>query len=262
MDSSKPASPDFPAQEGVALVIGGSGGIGRAICEKLAEGGSDVALTYRTNREVADEVAAAVAAHDRAAEIYSVAIEDAAAVAEMCRAVIARFGRIHTVVNASGSHIAMKFIGDLDPETFRAVMNVDTNGFFNVIHAVLPHMRERGGSFVAISTTGLFRWPNKDALSVVPKAANDALMTGIAREEGRNGIRANTVALGLIDAGLFRKLIGTAYDERYVEAAKRNSALKRLGTAEEVAEAVLFFASRRASFVTGQTLTLDGGFSL
>ncbi|MFT6008643.1 MAG: NAD(P)-dependent dehydrogenase (short-subunit alcohol dehydrogenase family), partial [Parasphingorhabdus sp.] len=95
-----------------------------------------------------------------------------------------------------------------------------------------------------------------------PKAANDAIITGIAREEGRNGIRANSVALGLIDAGLFRKLKGTAYDDRYIDAAVRNSALKRLGTAEEVAQAVLFFASERARFVTGQTLVLDGGYSL
>lgn len=253
---------DFPEQEGTALVIGGSGGIGRAICEKLAQAGTDVALTFRTNRAAADEIVAAIEAAGRRGTALPVDLEDEAAVAEAVASTIAKFGRIHTVVNASGSHIAMKFIGDLEPEEFRTVMAADTNGFFNVIHAVLPHMREKGGSFVTISTTGLFRWPAKDVLSVAPKAANDALMTGIAREEGRRNIRANTVALGLIDAGLFRKLQGVAYDERYIEAAIRNSALKRLGTAEEVAEAVLFFASNRARFVTGQTLTLDGGYSL
>jgi NAD(P)-dependent dehydrogenase (short-subunit alcohol dehydrogenase family) len=254
------SSPDFP--DGVALVIGGSGGIGRAICEKLAEAGADVALTWRSNAAAAEDVVAAIATHGRAAMALPVAIEDADAVAAACAQVIARFGRIHTLVNASGSHIAMKFIGQIDPQEFREVMTADTEGFFNVVSAVLPHMRERGGSFVAISTTGLVRWPNKDALSVIPKAANDAIMTGIAREEGRSGIRANTVALGLIDAGLFRKLKDSAYDDRYIEAAIRNSALKRLGTAEVVAEAVLFFASHRARFVTGQTLTLDGGYSL
>ncbi|WP_417320982.1 SDR family NAD(P)-dependent oxidoreductase [Emcibacter sp.] len=254
--------PDFPDQDGIALVIGGSGGIGQAICEKLAQGGTDIVFTYRTNKEAADKVISTVAKYGRKASAYPMALENGTEVAEICKDIIAKFGRIHTVVNASGSHIDMKFIGDIDRDEFSRVMNADTNGFFNVVHAVLGHMREKGGSFVAISTTGLLRWPNKDALSVIPKAANDALMTGIAREEGRNQIRANTVALGLIDAGLFRKLIGTAYDEKYIEAAKRNSALKRLGTAEEVAEAVLFFASHRASFVTGQTLTLDGGYSL
>ena len=255
-------SPDFPGGDGVALVIGGSGGIGRAICEKLAEAGTDVALTWRNNAAAADDVVTAVEANGRKAMALSVAIEDSDAVAAACAQVIERFGRIHTLVNASGSHIAMKFIGAIGTQEFRGVMDADTNGFFNVVSAVLPHMRERGGSFVTISTTGLLRWPSKDALSVIPKAANDAIMTGVAREEGRSGIRANTVALGLIDAGLFRKLKGSAYDDRYIEAAVRNSALKRLGTAEEVAEAVLFFASHRARFVTGQTLTLDGGYSL
>lgn len=255
-------SVDFPDQDGAALVIGGSGGIGSAICEKLAAAGTDVALSYRTNAHAAERVVAAVEGQGRTALALPMAIEDADAVAAGRNAILARFGRIHTVVNASGSHIAMKFIGDLSPQEFRRVMQADTNGFFNVVNALLPHMREKGGSFVAISTTGLSRWPNRDALSVIPKAANDAIMTGIAREEGRSNIRANTVALGLIDAGLFRKLIGTAYDQRYIDAAIRNSALKRLGTAEEVAEAVLFLASHRARFVTGQTLTLDGGYSL
>jgi NAD(P)-dependent dehydrogenase (short-subunit alcohol dehydrogenase family) len=254
--------PDFPHQDGAALVIGGSGGIGSAICEKLAAAGTHVALTYRSNAEAAAEVVAAVKGHGREAMALPVTIEDARAVTDACQELIGRFGRIHTVVNASGSHIAMKFVGEIGVDEFRSVMDCDTNGFFNVVCATLPHLRERGGSYVAISTTGLLRWPNKDALSVIPKAANDAIMTGLAREEGRNRIRANTVALGLIDAGLFRKLMGSAYDERYVEAAIRNSALKRLGTAEEVAEAVLFFASHRARYVTGQTLALDGGYSL
>lgn len=253
---------DFPQKEGVALVIGGSGGIGRVICEKLAAAGAGVALTYRTNKAAANEVVNAIQESGREASCYALAMENAQAVEATCAQIISEHGRIHTVVNAAGSHISMKFIGDIGPEEFKQVLDADANGFFNVVHAVLPHMRDKGGSFVTISTTGLLRWPAKDALSVVPKAAIDALMTGLAREEGRSGIRANTVALGLIDAGLFRKLIGVAYDETYIKAAIRNSALKRLGTAEEVAEAVLFFASNRARFVTGQTLTLDGGYSL
>lgn len=253
---------DFPDTEGFALVIGGSGGIGRAICEKLAEAGANVALTYRTNEVAAREIAQSVESVGRQAACYALAMEKPGEVDHVCKQMIDDLGRIHTVVNAAGSHISMKFVGDIEPEEFRDVMAADTNGFFNLVHTLLPHMREKGGSFVTIGTTGLLRWPTKDALSVIPKAAIDALMTGIAREEGRNAIRANSVALGLIDAGLFRKLVGVAYDETYIQAALRNSALKRLGTAEEVAEAVVFFASNRARFVTGQTLTLDGGYSL
>lgn len=253
---------DFPDTDGYALVIGGSGGIGAAICEKLAASGANVALTYRTNLEAARGVAACVRRYDRRSACYAVSLEDPESVGQLCQKVVSELGRIHTVVNAAGSHIAMRFIGDIGPEEFRNVMEADVNGLFAVIHGLLPHMREAGGSFVTISTAGLSRWPTKDALSVIPKAAIDAMMTGIAREEGRYGIRANTVALGLIDAGLFRKLTGIAYDENYIKAAIRNSALKRLGTAEEVAEAVVFLASSRARYVTGQTLTLDGGYSL
>ena len=253
---------DFPGSDGAALVLGGSGGIGSAICTALADAGTDVTLTYHTNSEAAEKVVANIEVAGRSGAAFPLAMEDRAAVDETLQDVINRFGRIHTVVNASGSHIAMKFLGDITPDELWRVMEADTAGFYNVVHALLPHMRKEGGSFVTISTTGLFRWPNKDALSVIPKAANDAIITGIAREEGRNGIRANSVALGLIDAGLFRKLKGTAYDDRYIDAAVRNSALKRLGTAEEVAQAVLFFASERARFVTGQTLVLDGGYSL
>jgi NAD(P)-dependent dehydrogenase (short-subunit alcohol dehydrogenase family) len=254
-------APDFPSA-GVALVVGGSGGIGQAICEKLAAAGADIVLTYRTNAAAAEEVAATVRRYGRKASCVALALENSVDVASACAEIIADHQRVHTVVNAAGSHIAMKFISDIEPDEFQRVLNADANGFFNLVHAMLPHMRKSGGNLVTISTTGLLRWPAKDALSVVPKAAIDALMTGVAREEGRNGIRANTVALGLIDAGLFRKLIGVAYDDKYIEAAIRNSALKRLGTAEEVAEAVLFFASHRARFITGQTLTLDGGYSL
>ncbi len=256
------SSMDFPDQDGCALVIGGSGGIGEAICVALAEAGTNVALTYRTNREAAQSVVTAIEEAGREALALPVDTGDPQVVASACEDAIARFGRIHTVVNAAGSHISMKFIGELEIDEFAQVMNADVQGFFHVVHAVLPHMRERGGSFVTIGTTGLNRWPSRDGLSVIPKAANQAIITGIAREEGRNGIRANSVQLGLIDAGLFRKLQGEFYDQRYIDAAIRNSALKRLGTAEEVAEAVVFFASHRARFVTGQSLTLDGGYSL
>ena len=99
-------------------------------------------------------------------------------------------------------------------------------------------------------------------LSVAPKAVIDALITGLAREEGRNGIRANSVQLGIIEAGIFLRIKDTEYDERYIEAAKNNTALKRLGSAEDVSDAVIFLSSNRANYITGQTIYLDGGFRI
>jgi len=254
------ADNDFP--KGVAVVVGGSGGIGSEICKKLAESGSNVVLTYRSNREKAVSITNTIKTFGCDAENYAVAIEQATEVDNFFSIVIKKYKRIHTIVNATGSNIPMLFINQLSTDKWQEVMHNDVNGFFNIIHASLPHMREHGGSYVAISTAGLKRWPTRDVLSVAPKAAIDALMTGIAREEGQFGVRANTVALGLIDAGIFQRMRGTEYSEEYVEAAIKNSSLKRLGTASEVADSVIFFASDRARFVTGQTLVLDGGFSL
>lgn len=262
MGKSQHSSLDKNFPTGVSVVIGGSGGIGSAICQKLAESGSDVVLSYRNNTDAADKVVNNISKLGLNATAYPLAIEDPEQVQSFFASVVEKHARVHTIVNATGSNIPMLFINQLDPEKWRQVIENDLNGFFNIIHASLPLLREKGGSYVAISSAGLKRWPTRDVLSVAPKAAIDALITGIAREEGRNNIRANTVALGLIDAGIFRRIRGTEYSEDYVEAAIKNSALKRLGTADEVADAVVFFASNKARYVTGQTLVLDGGFSL
>ncbi|MCX7056457.1 MAG: SDR family oxidoreductase [Pseudomonadota bacterium] len=252
--------PEFP--DGVALVIGGSGGIGSAICSALARAGTDVALTYRNNQAAALQVVEAVTAQGRGANCYPLSLENSADVDRVVSQIIAEHSRIHTVINAAGTTIPMTYIGDLAAEKWREVMHLDADGFFNLVKGTLPHLRKLGGSYVQIGTVALTRWATRDVLSAAPKAAIDALMTGIAREEGRSGVRANTVALGLINAGMALRFKGNEYDEGYFKAASRNTALKRLGTAEEVADSVVFFGSNRATYLTGQTLLLDGGYSL
>ena len=167
------------------------------------------------------------------------------------------------MVNAAGAPIAQPYISQADPETFRGVIEGDLAGFFNLVHACLPHLRsDGGGSVVAITSAGLKRFPPGDILSVAPKAGIEALVRGIAREEGRYGVRANCVALGVIEAGMFLKLREAELDETWQEAAKANTPLRRFGTAEEVAEAAVFLASTRAGYITGQTLMLDGGYTI
>ena len=170
--------------------------------------------------------------------------------------------KIHSIVNATGSNIRMKWINELTYEEWDNVMRSDADGFFNLIKNSLPLMRKFGGSYTTLSSIGLSRWPSKDVLSVAPKAAIDALITGIAREEGKNNIRSNSIQLGIIEAGIFLRLKGKDYDDRYIEAAKNNTALKRLGTAQDVADAVIFLSSNRARYITGQTLYLDGGYRI
>lgn len=254
------ANPLFPP--GIAVVIGGSGGVGRAICEKLAEQGSDVALSYRGNREAAERAAEAVRSRGRHALSLPLSLTDFSAVEQALARIRAECGPIHTVVNAAGANIPMRYLSQIAPGQFREVIEGDLNGFFNLAQAALPHLRESAGSIVAVSSIGLRRWPKRDALSVVPKAGIESLLQGIAKEEGRFGVRANSVQLGVIEAGIFLRLNGVDFAPDWVESARENTALKRFGQAEDVAEAVCFLASRRAAYITGQSLKLDGGYSI
>jgi len=253
---------DFPATGG-AFVAGGSGGIGRAICKQLAEAGCDVALTYRNGRERAEETAALVRAAGRKAVVLQVDLRDEKAVARAVDETALDFGALHTAIYAAGPYIHMRHISRIEPALFRDTMEQDAFGCFNLIHAALPHLRSAKGSFVALSTPALRRYAVKDVLSAAPKAAIEALVRGVAAEEGRFGIRANGVGVGVIEDGMYHALVETGdFDQRFLEASRQNMALRRLGTAEEIAEAVVFLASARARWITGQTLMVDGGYAL
>ena len=252
---------DFP--EGVALVIGGSGGVGAASCLKLAAAGSDIVLTYHSNQARAEEVAEQVNNSGRVAETHQLSIGDAPRVERVINDVASRH-RIHTVVIAAGSDIPQKMLRDISPQQWRDVIDADVNGFFNICHYALPPMKSAGGgSFVHISSAGLHKWPERDGLSVAPKAAIEWLLQGLAKEEGAYGIRANSVAIGVIETGIFLRLWQDgSFDEAWREAVQSELCLKRWGKPEEVAEAVLYLASNRSAYVTGQMISVDGGYGV
>jgi NAD(P)-dependent dehydrogenase (short-subunit alcohol dehydrogenase family) len=249
----------FP--EGAAVVIGGSGGIGRAICERLADHGSDVALTYRSNAEAAERAVESVRKAGRRGLSRPVDLADRAAVAAFFDEVAVEYGRVHTTVFAVGADIPMVHVNQIESADWTRTIDGDLTGFFHVVKAAIPHLREHGGSLVAVSSAGLRRHPPRDILSTVPKAGIEAIVRGLAREEGRYGVRANAVALGVVDAGHFHRVEQELTPE-FVEAMKRNAALRRLGTAREAADAVVFLASSASSYTTGQSLTVDGGYSV
>ena len=201
-------------------------------------------------------------AFGRRAEIAKVVAHEESAVRAFVDGVAERFGGVHTVVNAAGADIPMRYVGEIDAATWRGVMEGDVTGFFHLVHASLPHLRKARGSLVAVTSAGLRRLPTRDVLSVAPKAAIEALVHAVAKEEGRSGVRANSVALGVIEAGIFTRLEKGDLKGEWIEAAKRNTPLRRFGTADEVADAVVFLASARAAYVTGQTLAVDGGYSV
>ncbi len=251
----------FPA--GTALIIGGSGGVGAAVCRELASAGCDIALTYNSNKQRAQEVAQEVRKLGRAVDCHQLSIGDA----EKTRTVIdqvAAVRRLHTIVIAAGSDIDQVLIRDLSPEQWREVVDADLNGFFQIVQASLGHLQAGGGgSYVHISSAGLHRWPERDVLSVAPKAAIESLIQGIAKEEGRHNIRANSVALGVIETGIFLRLLAEGvFDDHWKTAVQAGLCLKRWGKAEEVAHAVAYLASERAAYVTGQLLSVDGGYGV
>jgi NAD(P)-dependent dehydrogenase (short-subunit alcohol dehydrogenase family) len=252
--------PEFA--EGVALVAGGSGGIGAAICSTLARAGANIALTYRSRAANAEAVAEAVRAEGREAVVGQVDLEDAAQVARFVDGVVERFGRLHSVVYAAGPPLEFLYINEIQPAEWARVINADVNGCFNLVSAVLPHLRrQKRGAIVGIVTAAVDRAPPRDILSAAPKAAIQMLLKGVAREEGRSGIRVNCVGPGYIEAGLGLATVHGGTKD-YVDRMIRAIPLRRPGQAQDIANVVEFLLSDKAGYVTGETIAVAGGLQI
>ncbi|MES2481286.1 MAG: SDR family oxidoreductase [Pseudomonadota bacterium] len=246
-------------QDGCAAIAGGSGGLGRDIVRKFASVGSNVAFSYLSREQPAKELEQEIQATGQGALAARVDLTDPASIRSWMAGAREKFGKIHTLVYACGPTVVIGPIADLTPEQWAAAVNADLNGFFNLCHVGIPYLRESRGSIVALSTAGIRRYPAMDITSAGPKAGVEMLVNGITREEGRNGIRANCVAVGQIDAGQGRDHLHDPRFERLAERVVRNTPLRRMGQSEEIANAVLFFASSMASFVSGESICVDGG---
>lgn len=251
-------------RKGTALVVGGSGGIGAVICAVLARDGWDVAVTCRAGRARAEAAAEAVRAQGREASVHALDLGQADAAPALIDAVRARHGSLDALVYAAGPQVRLMHLSRTDPALMESHLIQDALGFFRLIHAALPDLRASKGAIVACHSAAQYRYAPADGLSVIPKAAVTATMKGIAKEEGRFGVRANGVAIGLIDAGQHHTLVAEgAIDSAYLEAAARATPLRRAGRPEDIAEAVAFFVDpARSGFVTGQTIAVDGGYSV
>ena len=252
-----------PTADKCALVVGGSGGVGGAIARRLARTGQSVALTYKTKASRAEQAVKDIVAAGGRASTHKLDLSDPNAVVDLLSQLETEHGHLNQVVNAAGAPIDQPFISQVDSATFAEVIQSDLCGFFNLLSASLPALRRsKSACIVAITSAGLARHPPGDILSVAPKAGIEAVIRGVAREEGRYGIRANCVALGVIDTGMFKRLKNDELDAQWQEAALRNIALRRFGSSAEVADTVAFLCSSGAGYITGQTLYLDGGYSI
>lgn len=250
----------FPA--GAVLVFGGSGGIGQCVAKSFAAAGSDVAIGYHSKQAVAEKVAGEIAALGRKASVHAGDVTQAAQLKTVVDAAIAAHGRIHTVVWAAGPLVEQVLLTETPEALWRRSFEIEVHGFFNAVQASLPHLRAQGGgSIVHLGSAGHLWWPPKDGLSVVPKAANEALVKGIAKEEGRHGIRANSVLVGVIEAGMFLELLKRGvFDQNWIDETQKLLCLKRWGQPEEIGQAAVFLASN--GYVTGQQINVSGGFGI
>jgi NAD(P)-dependent dehydrogenase (short-subunit alcohol dehydrogenase family) len=249
-------------RRGAVCVFGGAGGLGGAICRRLSHEFEAVFFTYRSHEQAAEALKSELGERCEV-DCARVDLHDGAAVKSALEQASTPFRPLKAVVFSVGANIEQPFVSEIGDDEWRAVFDTEVFGFLNVAAAALPIFRAaQGGAFVNIGTFATRWYPPGDALSAVPKAATEMLCRAIAREEGRFGIRANTVAPGIIAAGLGAKLMQTTYDADVWEQQRKKVALRQFGRADDVANAVAFLAGEQSRYITGTTILVDGGLHL
>ena len=246
--------------EGAAIVFGGSGGLGTGIVNLLAKSGSDVAFSYHKNKESAEKNLSGIEEIGRSGLIASVDLLDMENVQNFVNDAKDKFGRIHSVIFATGPFLHIMPVLEAKPEDVYKTIDTDIKGFYHVLRAVVPVLKEGGGgSITALTTAAIHKYISTDGLSSIPKAGVQHLCTAIAREEGHHGIRANCVAVGLIAVGLSQEI--DSPPGGILDQWMNQVPLGRAGDPKELFDAVVFLASDNAGYISGQSLPVDGGYS-
>lgn len=243
--------------EKVALVTGGSRGIGRGIVRRLAKAGCAVAINYKESREAAEALAEELRAAGTRAAAVQADVSSREQVDSMVETVEHLLGPVDILVNNAG--IAQQdLFQDTGEELWHRLFAVNVDGPYHTIQAVLPHMlHEKRGAIVNISSIWGLRGASCEVGYAATKAALIGLTRSLAAELAPSGIRVNAVAPGVI-----RTDMTEALGEDTLRGLAEDTPMGRVGTPEDIAEAAAFLAGDGAGFVTGQVLTVDGGFIL
>ncbi len=239
------------------IVTGGSRGIGRAVVELLAQDGADVTFFYRDNAAAANDVVAAATAAGRSVTAEQLDIRDSSACAAAIERLAERRDRIDLLVNNAGVIRDNPLSGFSDADV-QDVLDTNVSGVFNMARAVAPYMiSQRGGKIINISSVSAEKGGRGQTNYAASKGAINALTRALAVELAPRRITVNAVAPGVIDTEMSAGVREMAGDE-----VRARILLKRFGKPEEIAYAVWFLASDYANYVTGQVLTVDGGFKM
>ena len=241
--------------EKVALVTGSSRGIGRAVAAQLAREGYAVCINYYERQDRAEELRAQLAAAGGRAIAVQADVADRAAVNAMVARCEKELGPVSLLVNNAGV-AGQALFQDVTDELWDRYFSVNLCGARNTFQAVLPHMiHEKSGCIINVSSIWGQHGASCEVTYSCTKHALIGLTRSLAMELAPSGIRVNCVAPGVIKTDMVRVL-----GEETLRELTAQTPLGRLGTPEDIAEAVCFLASDRASFITGQVLTADGGF--